>query len=382
MKKLLKYSALTFSSIATLLAVTNTYATSYEIFADLNYNNPAALNSVKDYEVIVGGAGVSSNFHFSGTAAGVPGSTSSNTTDLLPYGRFAKRLSPKWVASFDISQPIYTDIRYPTNNFANQFATITVQRDTNYSPKLSYQATPQLALGIGLDANDFYDGELSFAVPPFGNMTNKASSWAYGWDAGLFYVFSPATFLSVNYYSQIIQHASGYSKWGFIENNSLSADVKLPATTIVNLIHMLSPKWALSGTVRYAQWDTLRYTVLQNTALGGATITVPDHFFNNFSYELATHYQLNEKWAVLGAVDYEPNVQPTFTRNIGLPTYTRYIPAIGAEYNVTKNFKFKAIYAHPFSHAPINMNIPVVGTLQGTDNVNVNVIDLSLTYDA
>jgi long-chain fatty acid transport protein len=298
-----------------LIAASSTYATSYEIFADLSYTNPAALNSVKDYEFVIGGAGVFSTFHYSGTAAGVQGTTTSNTSDVLPYGRFAKRFSPKIVASFDISQPIYTNIQYPLNNFANGFATATVMRDTNYSPKLSYQATPQLALGIGFDANDFYNGQLNFAVPPFGNMTNRASSWGYGWDAGLFYVFSPATFLNLSYYSQIIQHASGFSRWGAIQNNSLSADVKLPATTIVNLIHMLSPVWALSGTVRYAQWSTLRYTVLQNNALG-VPITVPDHFYNNFSYELATHYQINEKWGVIGAFDYEPNVQPTFTRNI------------------------------------------------------------------
>ena len=155
-------------------------------------------------------------------------------------------------------------------------------------------------------------------------MTNKADSWGTGWDVGLFYMIPPGTFLSLSYYSLIVQHTQGSSTWGPFVNNRAQADVKLPATWILNAIQMLSVNWAVSGTIRYTQWDTVRYTVIQKSALpGGTTITVPLHYYNNASYELATHYQINDKWGVLAAFDYEPNIQPTYTRNIGLPSYTR-----------------------------------------------------------
>jgi long-chain fatty acid transport protein len=380
MKKLLKYSAISLSSIATLVTLTGAHATSYQIFANIAFTNPAALNSIKQGELIIGGAIVDTRFHFTGTAAGVNGSTTSRTTDLLPYGRIAMRLSPKFVASLDITQPYYTAIEYPRNSLVALFATETFIRDTNFSPKLSYQATDKLALGIGFDANQLYNGQLNFVVPPFGVLTNKAESWAYGWDIGLFYVATPATFLNLSYYSKIVQHANGASKWGPFTNNSLSADVKIPATYIANVVQMLCPVWALSATVRYAQWDTLRYTVLQNTAVG-VTITVPDQFFNNVSTELATHYQINEKWGVLGAIDYEPNVQPTATRSVGLPTYTRYIPAVGAEYELSKGLKAKLVYAHVFSSPPIDMTISTGFHIHGHEYVNADVFDFSINYD-
>jgi long-subunit fatty acid transport protein len=380
MKKLGKFAALSLSGIVSLATFSNANATSYQIFTNIGFANPAALNSVKQGQFIIGGLTLASRFHFVGTAAGVSGSTTSRTDDFLPYGRIAMRFSPKWVGSVDITQPYYTDIQYPRNSFINAFATETFIRDTNYSPKLSYQATERLALGFGLDINNLYNGQLNFAVAPFGVMTNKADSWAYGWDAGLFYVITPATYLNLSYYSAIVHHTGGVSAWGPLVNNHLSADVKLPATTIVNLIQMLSPVWALSGTVRYSKWDPVRFTVLQNTA-AGITITVPDHFYNNVSLEIATHYQVNQKWGVLGAIDYEPNIQPTYTRNPGLPTYNRFIPAVGAEYEITKGLKAKLAYAHVFSKPPINMSISTGQHIQGHDYLNVDAVDFSLNYD-
>lgn len=378
MKKLLRYSAISFSSI--FIAITNVNATSYQIFADLSFSNPAALNSVKNEEFIIGDMGLWSQFHFNGTAAGVASSVTSTTTDFLPYLRIAKRLSPKWVVSFDITQPYYTNIQYGENSFVNAFAISTVIRDTNYSPKLSYQVNDRLALGVGFDANNLYNAQLNFALSPLGDLTNKVSSWAYGWDVGLFYVVTPSTFLNLSYYSKIVQHSRGTSTWGPLTNSSLSADVKLPATYIANVIQMLSAQWALSATVRYVQWNTLTTTVLQNTAVG-VNINVPANFFNNVSTELATHYQINQKWGVLGAIDYEPNVQPTNTRNIGLPTYTRIIPAIGADYQLTKGLKAKLVYAYIYSRPPIAMKIPTGQSLQGRELVNANALDFSLTYD-
>ena len=380
MKTLIKCAAISLGGISTLLALSTVHATSYQIFANIAFSNPAALNSIQDGELIIGGSTVDTRFHFTGTAAGVGGTATSNTTDLLPYGRIAMRLSPKFVASLDITQPYYTNIEYPRNSVVALFATETFIRDTNFSPKLSYQATQRLALGIGFDANQLYNAQLNFSVPPFGTLVNRADSWAYGWDIGLFYVIRPSTFLNLSYYSKIIQHAEGVSTWGPLTNNGLSADVKIPATYIANIVQMLSPVWALSATVRYSQWETLRYTVIQDTALG-ATVTVPDLFFNNVSTELATHYQINDKWGTLAAIDYEPNVQPTATRSVGLPTYTRIIPAVGAEYALSKGLKAKLIYAHVFSKPPIDMSIATGQHIHGHEYVNADAFDFSINYD-
>jgi long-chain fatty acid transport protein len=332
---------------------------------------------------------LASRFHETGQVtpfpglAPIPGSTTSYTDDFLPYGRVAMRFAPQWVGSIDITQPYYTNIQYPRNSFINQFATDTIIRVTNYSPKVSYQVLPCLALGLGLDISNMYNGTLNFVVPPFGVLTNKAESWAVGFDAGVFYTVRLGTYLSLSYYSAMVHHADGQSTWGPFTNNRFSADVKLPATTSFNVIQYLSPAWLLSGVIRYSQWDPVRYLVLQNTALpGGPTLTIPDHFYNNIMVELDTHYQINQKWGVLGGLQYEPNVQPTSTRNPGLPTYNRLVvPVIGAEYEMVKGLKAKLIYAHVFSNAPLNMSIATGQHINGHSYLNVDAFDFSINYD-
>ena len=378
MSKFIRYLILLLSSI--IFSITQAHATSYQIFGALNYSNPAALNSVKDYELIGGAANLDGTFNFKGTAVGENTSQSSHTSDILGYGRIAKRITPKIVIGLDITQPYYSDIQYQEDNpLFNLFTTSTIIRDINYSPKLSYQVNDRFAIGAGIDINNAYNAQINFDVPPNGNLTNKASSWAYGWDVGLFAVITRATFLNLSYYSPIVQHLSGVSTWGSIENNNFSADLKLPATYIANLIQMLSPRWALSGTIRYSVWNKTEYLVLQDTASGN--LTIPLHYYNNVSTELATHYQINDKWAVLGALDYEPSIQHIDYMNPGLPAYTRYISAVGAEYEFIKGLKGKLVYAYVWQRAPIDLTIPPGVTMQGTERLHANSLDFSLSYD-
>lgn len=377
MKKIFKSSLLSLSTL--FIAVSNAHATSYQIFSGINYSNPAALNSVKNDELILGSAALNARFQFSGTAAGVTGKTGSNTIDHLPYGRFAKRLSPKIVVGLDVTEPYFTNIRYPLNSFINQFATTTILRDVNYSPKISYQVNERLALGLGFDANSMDDAQLNFAILPTGNMINEARSWAYGWDAGLFYAITPTTLFNFSYYSKIIQHLKGTSTWGSSQSSLLSANSVLPATFVGNIVQFMSKQWLLSATVRYTQWSSLRYIILHSTAAGD--ITIPYFFYNNISTELATRYQINDKWAGIGAIDVEPNVQPTAYRNPGLPTYARYYPTVGAEYEFAKGLKGKLLYSYVFSRPPIDMSIGSGQHISGHERINANAVDLSFTYD-
>lgn len=367
------------SIIASQFIFSNAYASSYQIFGDLMFDNPATLNRVKKGQMIIGGAVVNPRIRFVGTASGVSGSASSRVLDLIPYGRLAVRLTPKLVIGVDITQPYYTDVQYPRDSIVKSFSTETIIRDTNFSLRGSYQVTKQLALGLGLDANNLYNGQLNFNLAPLGLITNKADGWAYGWDAGLFYTITRSTFLSLSYFSRIIQHLNGVSQWGPLTNKSLSAHLPLPATTILNITQMLSPYWALSGTLRYTQWNTLRYVNLQNTAAGN--ILIPSFFFSNVSAELGTRYQLNQKLALFGSFNYEPNVQPTWTRNPGLPTYTRYRPAIGGEYTLTKGLKAKMIYGHTFSKPPIDITSATGAVAKGRIHLNTDIYVLSIIYD-
>lgn len=355
----------------------NAVASAYHQFFNIAYDNPAMLNDVKKGDLILGDTYVNPTFHFNGSNGPLVGSTTSRENTNLPYGRLAYRFSPKVVASLDITHLVYTDIEYPVNEVLSTVSTGTIVRDVNISPRISYQVSPQLAIGAGINADYAYDITLNFTVPP-NQFKSNASDWKYGFTAGLYYVLTPKTFLGLSYFSKLLHEPRGTSSWGPASTNNYKVNLPIPAVTILNLTQLLTDKWLLSGYVRYVEWSTFQYLVLQNTALG-VNLTTKQDYNNIFNFVLATHYQVNDKFGFLAGGEYDANPQPTQYRSPGLPTYSVSALFLGADYTFNKSVTAKLVYAHAFSNPSINLPGPA-GQVIGRENINVNVVDFSLIW--
>ena len=364
------------------LACQNVWAAAYQIFPELAYDNAAALNSIKKGQVILGMGIPTIDFHFKGSNGPFSGQASAGATNVLPFGRLAWRLSPKIVTSFDITNPAYSDFKYPVDSIVSTLSSSTVQIGRNYSPKFSYEIKPGFAIGAGFDAHHFSDVQLSFVVPPFGELSNRASGWAYGWDAGVFYALSQTTFASLSYYSQMNHEDTGTSTWGPFSTNNYRANIVLPATTSLNLVHLLSQKWVLSGTLRYIQWKAYQNIYNQNTALpvNSGLLVLPLGYHNSWSGQLATRYQVNERWAVKGALEYDSNLQPLIYRPLGQPADQLGLIAFGGEYAFNKEWSASLVYIHGFSN-PKLQNMGPIGPVDGRVKINANVVSMNLTWN-
>lgn len=369
-------------SILLSIVSSNVFAAAYQIFPELAYENPAALNSVKKGQVILGIGIPTIKFRFNGSNGPFSGQASTVETNVLPYGRFAWRLSPKIVTSLDITNPVYSDFKYPVNSIVSALSTSTVMIGKNYSPKLSYEIKPGLAVGVGFDAHNFSNLQLSFAAPPFGELSNRASGWAYGWDAGIFYALTQTTFASLSYYSQMNHEDTGTSTWGPFSTDNYRANVVLPATTSLNIIHLLSKQWVLSATLRYIQWKPYQHIYQYNTALpvNSGFLDFPIFYKNSWSGLLASRYQINEHWAVKGALEYDSNLQPLIYRPLGMPADQIGLIAAGGEYAFTKQWSGSLVYIHGFSN-PKLQNIGPIGPVNGHVRINGNSVALSVTWN-
>lgn len=364
--------------LAGLVTLTvDAHATAFQSFAGIAYSNAAALNNVKNLEFILGNTQFYTKLRFNGEAGGVSGSAQSFTVDSLPYGRIAYRYSPNVVLGLDIAQVANADIQYPTDSIIRYAGTRALVRATDYTPKLSYKWSDSLALGIGLDIYHFWGSDLAFVAEPYGLLSNPVSNWKLGWDVGLSYVATPCTFLNFFYYSKVVNHQTGTSKWGPLRNNDLKVTLPFPDTWVFNVVQLLTPQWALSGTVRWEGWSANQYLVFQNTVVG--TITIPDRYKNGWNFQLATRYQFNENFAGFVAGEYDTNIQDTRYVQVGYPLADLSFVAIGGEFTITKELKAKLTYGNAFSRPRINMTapIPVIGHVK----VNAHMLDFNLTYD-
>ena len=105
-----------------MLVDTVAFAVSYQIFPTLTYDNPATLNTTHKFSAIMGGTDIAVAMKYSGYIGNVSGTAVSNTNILLPYLRLAYRIDPKWVASFDISHPVLSNIAYPASSIVSPVA--------------------------------------------------------------------------------------------------------------------------------------------------------------------------------------------------------------------------------------------------------------------
>lgn len=350
---------------------------SYQFIPNIACDNPATLNTVKKADVILGDTYLDLVYDFSGSNGPLVGNAGSHEQGMFPYGRIAARLNPKLVLGVDVTSFFYGDIAYEFDSILNTISTGTHLEDYVISPRFSYQLTKSLAVGAALVIDRVTKAQLNFLVPPF-NLVNKGEDWAYGYALGLSYTLNPATFVNLSYYSQL-NFRINKSIWGPFVSPDFSATFSLPAIYTLNVIHMLNKKLTLSATARYFRWDVEQFLILKNTAVGGATFTIPLHYNNSWSGQLAGRYQLTDKWALDGSVIYESSPQSTAFRPPGLPAYSIWIFGLGPEYAINKALSVKLLYAHGFSNPPINTTGaagPIVGNIWG----NGDLIDLSLTY--
>ena len=353
------------------------FATGYQIFPTLAYDNPATLNTTSKMSAILGATDIGVGMKYSGSVGNNIGTAESNTNIVLPYLRLAYRIDPKWVTSFDISHPLLSNITFPSTSIVSPVAIDDIIIDTNYSPKASYQMTDKLAIGFGFDANQVSDAQVNFGGPPLGKMTNKTSGWNYGWDAGLAFQINQSNFLNANYYSEInFSNLTGYSQQGNVKHANFSDNLVVPATWTLNLVHKPTSLWTVVETCRYIQWSAEKNLALVNSA--GGNIIFPLNYNDSWSAQLATRYQVSEKWGVGIAAEYDSSPQSTAFRPIALPATSITLLGTSLDYALTSEWSAKLQYAYIFANPEINQAGPTPQL--GHVNIGVNIVDLGIAW--
>jgi len=208
-------------------------------------------------------------------------------------------------------------------------------------------------------------------------MTNKTSGWNYGWDAGFAFQINQSNFLNVNYYSEInFSKLTGYSQQSNVYQANFSDNLVVPATWTLNLVHKPTSLWTVVETFRYIQWSVEKNFELINSAEGN--IIFPLNYNDSWSAQLATRYQVSEKWGVGIAAEYDSSPQSTAFRPIALPATSITLLGASLDYALTSQWSAKLQYAYIFANPEINQAGPPAQL--GHVNIGVNAVDLGVAW--
>ena len=378
--------------------------------ASTAYYNPAGLVRLTTPQIVVSATGIKSKANFSGKSTwSVPGTPLSRTLEnsadgggyaLIPAFHLAAPINDRIVLGFSLTAPFGLSTEYSNDSVVRYEATESSVKAMDLSPSIGIKITDQFSIGLGIDYQNL-DATLNSValIPgqPFkeAHSKNQASDWAFGWRAGALYQFTPDTRVGLNYVSKVKHHLTGSSTLTgpgiMVGSDDASADITLPATTSLSIVHELNPCWTLLGNVTYTQWSVIKDITLNNIASLDATlkptqgsVTLPENFRDTWRVAIGTNYKLNDQWLFRAGIGYDQTPVSNEDRGVRLPDGDRIAVSLGTHYQPTKTIGLDVGYTHLFiKDGDINHTVQVgksqIATL-GTSKNAADLLGLQLTW--
>jgi len=388
--------------------------------------NPATLDGVEDWDASASGIGIliDSNAHYPvaltsvGTPAGGTQTPSSYVSDaLIPEVGLRRRLSPRWAVGVVVSAPWGLITHYPTDWAGRYYAEYTKLMTINATPTVSFEVTPQITLGAGLQI-EYAKGKLGtvvdtgtlgvlFGVPGAipGHQDSFAhldgDGWAYGFTLGAIIKPTPDMTLGLSYRSKIDHSLDGSlnfnldnagigalirSVTGVFVDTRASAKVPMPDVVSFGGREAFSDRWTGLFEVDWTNWSLLH----QLRIVAANPVQPPDvtvlNWHDTWFGSLGLEYRYDERWTFRAGSAYDETPAPDATREPRVPDANRVWLAAGASYRWSDSTEIDLSAGHLFDTSgsvdlhPSQLGSQYRGALSGTTNSAINVVGLQLNY--
>ncbi len=386
--------------------------------------NPAGLTRLTGSEIILAGHIVmpSAKFHNEGSTyvlqpvTGMPllggDGGDAGETRVVPNFYYSIRVSDRLAFGLGVGAPFGLKTEY-TNSWVGRYYAINSELTTiNINPSVAYKVTDKLSVGWGINAmyakaklsNAIDFGALDAAgafspLPPGalgltpqqsdGFAYVKGDAWSWGYNIGLLYEPVKSTRIGVAFRSRVRQKLegdvnftnvpAGLAPLPVFKDGGASANVTLPETLSVSVVHEFSSEWMVMADVTWTNWgvfDELRIKFDNPAQPDNVTTTKWD---DSYRYSFGVTYK-PAPWTFRVGVAYDETPVPNAQRRTPrIPDSYRLWTAFGLGYNISKMFSLDVAYAHLFIDDPqINKNPTgedrFRGGLKGTYDAHVDIV--------
>lgn len=326
------------------------------------------------------------------TSGGVP-VPGDNTVDLgrdavVPASYAAYRINDKLVAAVAMNGQYGLTTKPDNVNWAgSRLAQTSKIFSLNLNPSLSYQITPGVTVGVGLQVQYFELKTLRTAL----YNGNDADDIGVGGTAGINITPFRGTSIGLGYRSQIEHDIKGDfdSNTFLIPSGDLSATLKTPDKVTLSIRQDLAPNARVFGTVEWTNWSVLGEVPVSIPGPvlipGAAPAALNANWEDGWLYSIGGEYDVSPKLSLRAGVAYEESpIQDDTSRLIQLPDADRIWASIGATYNWSESTKINVAYSHVWvEDAGIDRDSlvgPSGGTFDGRAEDNgADIISVGLT---
>ena len=410
------------------------------------WSNPATLSKRMSMEA-AGALHIvtpSIKFHDGGSlpAFGQPlGGTGGDagSTAAIPNMYFAVPINRQWVFGIGINAPFGLKTEYDSDWIGRYQGVKSEVKTININPAISWQATPNFAVGVGVNWQRV-DAEFTQHVNYSGAIATGAqglaaagqitpatagaiiaatsgldsklkldaddSSW--GWNVGMLWDLNPNTRIGASYRSEIKYEARGNANFDNptvtvpapiapvvalitnginttrTYNGGITSDIKLPAIVNVSLFSRLNDRWDVMADLQWTGWSSIKDLTFVRTDGTGVLGSTPENFDDSWRFAVGANYRHNDRWMFRGGVAFDQSPVNNTDRTPRLPDDDRWWFSFGAQYKWNPNLKFDAgftyITAHDASISQTAGSAAANGLLQGSYDASVTIFSVQATY--
>ncbi|WP_081987097.1 OmpP1/FadL family transporter [Methylotenera sp. G11] len=390
-------------------------------------SNPAGLSRIRGTQLVVAGYAIRSSIDFHdhdsrtliGAGVGDPllsGGSGGDAGDLafVPNLYLAADVNDHVKAGLGVHSPFGLKTEYDSRWVGRYEAIKSGLKTININPAVSLQVSDRLSLGFGLNAQ-YIGAELSNAVD-FGSicamagvgscaapqardgyLALKGKDWSWGYNLGMLLEPVPGTRLGLAYRSKVAHHLKGDAEFSNVPtelaglpdlaNGAIKADITLPETALISVLHQLNDRWSIMGDVLWTRWSQFNELRVERNdgALLGLTA---EHWRNVRRYALGATYLYSDAWKLRFGVAYDESPVPEMFRTPRVPDQNRWVLGLGANFKASASDSLDIGYLHVFlKDASLNLNHPVVPaqpaitqSLAGGYDSDVDVLSLQYTH--
>jgi long-chain fatty acid transport protein len=322
-----------------------------------------------------------------------------STSNFVPNAHIVAPINNRIALGFGVTTPFGLQTLWPNTTPIESAGTKTKLETININPSIAFKANNWLGFGVGVDAQyaaaDFDDImnmsplSLNVILTDYSHFT----SWAWGWNAGVYIKPSATSSVGLAYRSGITHKAKGKNTFIILspaesQSNNITATLPLPATVTLSAQQTFN-KWQILASTEFTNWHTLKTLTMKNMSfMGGSTdVSTAFNYRNSWNFAAGVHYTVNKQLILMAGTGFDMTPTNNTDRDIRLPGTDRVALALGLK-TMTKGGRIglSAGYTHLFAtnNAPIHNDGPTgkhlpTTTTDGTAKTSANVLGMQVS---
>ena len=305
---------------------------------------------------------------------------------LIPASYAAWRYNDRTVFALSMTVPFGLTTKADNLDWSGAHLAKTSKMATmNLSPSVSYQLTPQISVGAGLQLQYMDLKALNTSA-----YEADADDFAVGGQAGINITPFRGTSVGLGYRSRIEHDLEGkitnINAPGLFTSGEIKADLDTPDKVTLSLRQELTSTTRLLGTVEWTNWSVLGVVPvpLPNGALASNLVF---NWEDGWFYSIGGEYDVTPKITLRAGIAYEESpIQDATSRLIQLPDSNRVWFGLGASYAWSEKTTINVSYLHvELEESKFNRESlvgPFGGTITGEADVSADAISVGLTMKA